>query len=242
MFAVTNRKFALSLGLFALAATVVTALSPSTAQAQFRPGEVKIRSVSSGGSGCPEGSVRAEIAPDGSSISVLYDQFQARVGPGVNVDRKDCNVMIILDKPAIFSFALESADFRGFVHVSPGSRARQKVTVFSGLGDLMRVNVNLGNQVWNSPTSQNYVLQAVKPVEGLSFLGCIPPNKKARMQIKSEAIVENGGSGAEAMISVDTADGRLVQRYNLRWINCLQAGGGIIGGILGGLNQLNRGR
>lgn len=214
-----------------LAALTLTAAS--TASAGFRPGEVVLESVVFSGTGCPAGTVRAELAPDASAITILYDAFQAQTGATVFADRKNCEVIIKMRKPNIYSFALESADFRGFVYAQRGARATQEVKIETGMGDLAKANVNLAAKSWVGPVNENFILTAVKPVEGLKYLSCLQPRKDARLRVKSTVTVENGGSRAEAMITVDSVDGRLVQRYNLKWMNCLEVGAGLIGRLLG---------
>lgn len=213
------------------------ALSTSAvAQAQFMrfdPREVQIQSLTFAGNGCPAGSARAVLAPDASAITIMYDQFQAEVGAGRQMDRKKCDLILKFKKPKLYSFAIESADFRGFVHLERGARATQEVKLESGHGDLAKVNLNLGLQSWLGPVSENYILTAVKPHEGLKYLSCLQPTKDGKLRVKSTVTVENGRNGAEGMIAVDSVDGRLVQRYKLRWMNCVEVGVGALDLLMG---------
>lgn len=202
--------------------------------AQFSPGQVSIQSVTLAGSGCPAGTARAVLAPDGSSLTVMYDQFEARADSAQPLARKNCEVLVKIRKPVIYAFAVESADFRGFVGLDHGTRATQKVKVETGSGKLAKVNVNLAQQAWRGPLNENFTISAVKPVEGLKYLSCFQPKKDAQLKIKSEIVVENGGGSSQGLITIDSFDGSLVQKYNLKWINCLQAGIGLIDFLRGG--------
>lgn len=214
---------------------LLTTISVNEAKAQFNPfnpAEVRIDSVTFAGSGCPSGSVRALLAPDASAITILYDSFQAQVDRSNPNDRKSCDVVIKLKKPRLYSFAIVSADFRGFVYLDRGSRASQTVRLETGHGDLARLNLNLGVQSWQGPVNENYVLRAVKPVEGLKYLSCLQPKREGRLRVKSTVAVETGRNGTEGTITVDSFDGSIVQTYNLRWMDCLKLGIGAIDGLL----------
>jgi hypothetical protein len=190
---------------------------------------VEIASINYAGTGCPAGSVRAVLAPDASSLTVMYDHFEARVNNIEPNVKKDCKIILTIKKPKFSAFAIESADFRGFVGLSPGVKATQKVNVRTGQGTLGDINVNLGMQVWNGPFNDNFLLKAVKPVNELKYLSCFQPKNSANLEITSTSILENGGVGREGILAVDTVDSTLVQKYNLKWINCIATGIGAIG-------------
>lgn len=215
-----------------LTATVLTSASLAHAQFNFNPREVRIESVTFAGNGCPAGSARAVLAPDASAITIMYDQFEAQIGPATAVAQKKCDLVVKLSKPKLFSFAIESADFRGFVYLERGARATQDVKLETGHGDLAKVNLNLGTQSWLGPVNQNYTLTAVKPHEGLKYLSCLQPKKEGRLRVKSTITLENGRNRSEGLITVDSVDGRLVQRYNLRWMNCVNVGVGLLDGLI----------
>lgn len=214
-----------------IALSLITLFFAGFAQAGFPPGAVTLESVTFAGSGCPAGSVNAVLAPDGSAITLLYDAFEAKVLGATSSAVKKCDVVIKLRKPQLYSFALEAADFRGFVGLEHGARATQQVKIETGSGKLGKLNLNLASQQWRGPISEDYILTAVKPVEGMKYLSCLQPNKKAELKVKSTITLENFGSGAEGQIAVDSVDGRLVQRYNLKWMNCIQVGIGVLNGL-----------
>jgi hypothetical protein len=199
-----------------------TIMLSTQAWANFNPSEVGIESVTAAGNGCHAGSVQVILAPDASAITVLYDQLQAQADSVTHQQRKNCDVIIKFKKPKIYSFAIESADFRGYVFLERGAKAQQVVKLETGTGDLAKLNLNIGARTWIGPVDENFILRAQKPNEGLKFLSCIQPKQQGRLRVKSVITVENGRSDAQALISVDSLDGRLVQRYNLKWVNCLE--------------------
>ena len=214
---------------------------------RFDPREIQVQSIDYGGDGCPQGTVTTILSPDATTLTVLYDAFTARVGGGVGEERRSCNVTLRLKKPRLWSFSVDSVDFRGHIHLDHGVRAEQKVDFSSG-PTRIGFNQSFGFQRWVGPISQNYMLSTVRPLQGPQILTCLPPRENTKIELKSSIRLAGGGGHRGGMMSVDSADGRLVQTYRLTWVSCLQAlgelgrqpqsiraGGVDIGGLIGGL-------
>lgn len=186
---------------------------------------VQIRSVEYSGSGCPQGSVQVQFSPDGSSFTVLYDRFDLRVGADIAEGMQNCSIRVKVKKPLLAAFRVESADFRGFVHLDPGVTAEQKVSVAVGpIKELRRITSEFGYQRWQGPIAQNFLLTTVRPLNTPPVLDCVPPRENTEMIIESKIRVGRGGGSRFGQLTVDSADGRMVQRYNLKWQNCVQSG------------------
>lgn len=214
---------------------------------RFDARDIQVQSVDYGGDGCPQGTVTAILSPDASTLTVLYDAFTARVGGGVGEERRNCNVTLRLKKPRLWSFAVDSVDFRGHIHLDHGVRAEQKIDFSSG-PTRIGFNQSFGFQRWVGPISQDYMLSTVRPLQGPQILNCLPAKENTKIELKSSIRLAGGGGHRGGMMSVDSADGRLIQTYRLSWVSCLKAlqdagrqppsvsaGGVNIGGILGGL-------
>ncbi len=197
------------------------------------PGQVSIEYVALEGRGCPAGSVAVQLAPDASSFTVLYDQFQldGRAASLAEI-KTECKVTIKLRKPLLLGFAVESMDMRGFIQLDAGVRASQKVTVKSGaVGPIRQLQSDFGYEQWQGPVQQNYLISTLKPIRRPEILNCIPPRKDTKIEISSKLQIQNLSSGRVGLMMVDSADGRMVQKYNLRWTNCLNALGDLLGGF-----------
>lgn len=185
----------------------------------------QISAFNYGGSGCPQGSVQAVLAPDGSALSIIYSNFVANVNANQRADARDCTVTLKIRKPVIQAYILESADFRGFVGLEAGVSARQQVNVQNGFGRFL-LNQQFGFNMWEGPVSQNYMIQSVKPVSlnGNSVDCANQLRADTKMEFKTKVRLEsrNGGQG---MFTVDSTDGRLQQIYRFKLINCLGGGG-----------------
>ncbi len=77
---------------------------------------------------CGGGSYSVVNAPDGSSVSVLFDNFTARGnGNGAGSVRTKCAVRIPLNLPPGYSLGVFRMDYRGFAHLDSGQSARLSV-------------------------------------------------------------------------------------------------------------------
>jgi hypothetical protein len=125
------------------------------------------------GTGCPTGTARAVVSPDGQSMSILFDRLLAAVpqtdGNNDNdqateendapmgrrddrLDHKVCNLVITATLPQgerVQSLDI-SLDYRGFTHVERGVRAafRSSLLQRKGLGRDDNAVIPLEQKVW----------------------------------------------------------------------------------------------
>ena len=82
---------------------------------------------------CGGGSYSVVNSPDGTSVSVLFDNFTARGSQAVaGAVRTTCAVRIPLNLPAGYSLGVFQMDYRGFAHLDAGQSAQ--LTVDYGVG------------------------------------------------------------------------------------------------------------
>lgn len=69
------------------------------------------------GSGCPPGTSNITISPDGTTLSVLFDQFVAEAGGALAVltDIKTCQLRIPLQVPSGYTLGVYKVDYRGYL-------------------------------------------------------------------------------------------------------------------------------
>lgn len=188
---------------------------------RFNPNEIGIENIEYGGDGCRHGTVSIVLSQDASELSVLFDEFQTRVGADVSTSRSNCEVRIKIRKPRLWSYRIDSVDFRGFVHLDAGVRAEQKVDFQNGPSHA-GLNKSFGFQRWTGPLSQNYLLSTIKPLSGPDLLACLPAKKSVDLKLRSTIEIKGGGGHKGGMMAVDSADGRVIHRYRLSWISCLK--------------------
>ncbi|MEO1428844.1 MAG: DUF4360 domain-containing protein [Cyanobacteria bacterium J06633_8] len=106
-----------------VAATVLAASTPSASAAP----KVEILGAGYGGNGCPDGSARVIVSPDGQELTLLFDKFIAE-GNNPKNSRKSCNLAIPIKVPQGFQISLYDADYRGYV--SPHTKGRLRAEYF----------------------------------------------------------------------------------------------------------------
>ncbi len=188
---------------------------------KFNAADIGLESISYGGDGCPAGTVSAVLSPDASELTVLFDAFQTRVGADLTTARAACEVKLNIRKPKLWSYKIESVDFRGFVFLDAGVRAEQKVDFQNGPA-MVGFNKSFGYQRFTGPINQNYTLSTIKPLNGPNLLSCLPAKKNVELKIRSSIELKGGGGAQGGMMSVDSVDGRVIQKYRLSWISCLK--------------------
>lgn len=192
------------------------------------------------GTGCPSNSVSVQVDPSGRSFSVLYDQMDSRVDAHHTQDRKTCKLVLKIRKPKNLSYQVESADFRGFVNLDRGVVAVHRAKIQTGSVKVMQqLSTELGSQSWQGPVSQSFYTTTQRLIENDNEhrLACLPKlNQNPEIIIETEIMVRHRGGNRYGQLTVDSVDGRLEQKYNLRWTNC----GGVLAESL--LDLVNRGR
>jgi hypothetical protein len=188
---------------------------------KFNPAEIGLDSITYGGDGCPQGSLSAVLSPDASEITIFFDAFQTRVGADLTTARAACEVKLNIRKPKLWSYKIESVDFRGFVFLDRGVRAEQKVDFQNGPA-MAGFNKSFGYQRFSGPINQNYTLSTIKPLNGPDLLSCLPAKKNVELKIRSSIELKGGGGAQGGMMTVDSVDGRVIQKYRLSWISCLK--------------------
>lgn len=85
--------------------------------------------------GCPEGSYSIVVSPDGTSLSLLFDQFSLSGVSGSAVTRKVCRISAPLHLPANQSIGVYKVDYRGFAKLVAKQETDLEVQYFLGPQD-----------------------------------------------------------------------------------------------------------
>jgi len=93
--------------------------------------------LAQGADGCPEGSYSIVVSPDGTAVSILFDQFSLQGGdPSVRgMQRKVCRISSPLTLPANLSIGVYKVDYRGFAKLAAKQTAQLDVQYFLGPRD-----------------------------------------------------------------------------------------------------------
>ena len=165
-----------------------------------------------GGTGCPGGSASVTLSPDAQTLSILFDQYVAEAGSshGRTLDRKTCNVAIPVHVPQGFSVSVFKIDYRGFVSVPRGEANFNVEYFFAG---------SRGPQftkTFPQGTDRDYLLTNNLAMGAIVWSRC---GEDVNLRVNS-SIVARSYTGADSMISVDSADIHAGLIYHLQWRRC----------------------
>ena len=166
-----------------------------------------------GGNGCPGGTASATLSPDGSALSIIFDNFIAEAGgyTGKTMDRKACNISIPVHVPGGMSISFFQIDYRGFLSLPYGSYATFNVAYFfaGGYGPTF-------NRVFNGGTEDNYLIN-----NDLNAMANVwsPCGADTLLRVNANMRV-NTSNGRSASATVDSADIKSGILFHLRTRRC----------------------
>jgi len=209
-------KSKLALSLICMLSLPLMFASSSKADAP-NPDEVTIKDIVYNGSGCPPGSADVRLARDGSSFRLVFGpEFEAEVGPGVPLieSRKNCQVLLTLNVPQGFTFAVGIVDYRGSADIASGSRGLFRAThYFQGEAD-----ESTTTQTFDGPFSGDW--RAFHVVE-LTELVWAPCGVERALNINASIRLARGSARwSDSFMTVDSERGRLFTLIQFHWKTC----------------------
>ncbi|GHB52685.1 hypothetical protein GCM10010347_23260 [Streptomyces cirratus] len=202
--------------LLAGSALVTAAPAPFTPP----PDKIVIDVASVNGSGCPLGTAAVALAPDHTAFTVTYSQYLAQVGLGSQPTdfRKNCQINLIVHVPQGYSYAVASADYRGYAHLERGARATQKASYyFQGSPDTAS-----RTHAFNGPLDNDWQVTDSTDWDQLVWAPC---GVQRNFNINTELRVSAGASDpakTNSFVAMDSADGDIRTVYHFAWKTCPQ--------------------
>lgn len=212
------------------------------------PNEVYIKNVTTGGTGCPATTARSVLSPDARTLSVLFDNYSSEVNAEVSIlDQKSCLVTLEMNIPDGWTFALASADYRGFAEVDPAMLAVQEVVYTfgpllepgprprprAGGNPVSRMSVmvpvakkvaTFSSRIIHGPFSGDYTFTKLKTVGEMPWSPCDPRlsrDLKINTTLITRALARHPGNiKGRAMITLDTIDATIAQEFTITWKKC----------------------
>lgn len=167
-----------------------------------------------GGNGCPAGSASATVSPDGSAISILFDQYIAEAGAttGRRVDRKSCNLAVPVQVPQGYSVAVFQVDYRGFNAVPAGGYNRFDTEYFWAGARGPRMS-----RVFTGPANSQFSLRDNLVAQTLVWTPCGAP---VTLRVNSSMMAQSNAAMDQTLGIVDSADIASGLIYHLQWRRC----------------------
>jgi hypothetical protein len=116
-------------------------------------------------------------------------------------------------------FCLGGADFRGFVGLSDGAKAGQEIQLSVGVGNCNEVATEFSRQEWTGPIMENFLVSTSAPKAlRVNPLACGRGNTESRILIstKLRMMQTRADLTSDGLLSVDSTDGKLIQRFRMQ--------------------------
>ena len=174
--------------------------------------------VKANGSGCPDESAGITVSKDNKAFTVTYSEYTAQVGPEASAldFRKNCQLALDIKVPSGFTFAIATADYRGFASLQPGAWGEQNANYyFQGYTDTTR-----SSHRFKGPMSDDWQRTDNVGIASLNFLRC---GDRRFLNINTELRVNRGSSDAKkhtSFISMDSTDASINTVYRVQWKRC----------------------
>lgn len=182
------------------------------------PREVTIKQIMYGGTGCPLGTVAANISPDAKAMTLFFDQFVAQAGPASEVSDayKVCNLSIDLRVPHGWSYTLLGVDYRGFANLDPGVIGVQRAEYW--LQGTSSRSIPLRSTIVG-PFADDYIYKDRLALNALVWSPCAV-TRALNIRTSVSITGANARNRKHGLMTVDSIDGELKHIYGIQWRRC----------------------
>jgi hypothetical protein len=198
---------------------VMLSLFASSAYADAPPTDhIVIDVITVNGSGCPAGTAAIAVSPDNTAFTVTYSDYLAQVGVGaVPTDfRKNCQLNVLVHVPQGFTYAVASANYRGFASLASGATALEQANYFfQGQAPTASVRHNFAG-----PMQDDWQTTDATDLAALVFAPC---GMQRNLNINTELRVAAGTSDptkTTSFMAMDSTDGEITTTYHFSWKQC----------------------
>lgn len=153
--------------------------------------------------GCPAGSYSIVMSPDGTSLSLLFDQFNLESSglPSTARPRKVCSITAPLNLPSNQSIGVYKVDYRGFAKLVAKQETTLEIQYFLGPHDNGRGRVF--KRKVKGPYQGDYLFTETIGAGQMKRVGC---GTAAVLKVDITLSLDGALSAGEAMASLDTTD------------------------------------
>ncbi|MFC4049777.1 DUF4360 domain-containing protein [Actinomadura syzygii] len=199
------------------------ALTTGTAQAVTAepppPGKITLQVVTVNGSGCKAGSAAVAPSKDKTAFTVTYSDYLAQAGGKSKPTdfRKNCQLSLAVHIPQGFTYAIASADYRGFASLAGGATGLEQASYYhQGQSQTTAVKHTIKGKY-----SKNWQFTDRTPVAKLVWRPC---GENRNFNINTELRVTAGTDKSKtSFMAFDSADGSVKTVYHFAWKKCASA-------------------
>lgn len=193
---------------------------------QIAPPSAQVKSVRLMGTGCDESNATVSLSPNLQSMTVLFDNFTAEIGPGsarptAALNLKNCRVIVNMAVPSGWQYAFKSVDYRGFVNLPAKTWAGQRILLLSDLNS----SPTFQQLVHHGPLNSDYTFH-VEAKEGRKVWSSCIKDFHQMIFITQIGVGININTPKEAprpsaQIILDSQDFSTEQSIGLEWRPCM---------------------
>ncbi|PVH91906.1 hypothetical protein DM02DRAFT_576540 [Periconia macrospinosa] len=180
-------------------------------------GSVTIQSVTYGGTGCPQGTLSAQLSDDRTLVTLIFDTYIASIGPTVAVteNRKNCQINVNIKYPGGFQYSVLSADYRGYAAIQKGVSGTLKSTYyFSGQTAQSSTEYN-----FVGPVTGDYLKHDEADSTSTVWSPC---GTNGLLNINSQVRLTATNASASGLLTTDSTDLKFTQIAYVKWQKCNQ--------------------
>ncbi|GAA2718731.1 MULTISPECIES: DUF4360 domain-containing protein [Streptomyces] len=202
----------------ALLATPLSTNAPSSVITNPPPDKIVIEVATVNGSGCPAGTAAVAVSPDNTAFTVTYSDYLAQVGVGSKPTdfRKNCQLSLNVHVPQGFTYAIASADYRGYAQLQGGAYGTEKASYYFQGSPVTTPS----SHTFRGSYSDNWQATDSVPIASLVWAPC---GELRNFNINTELRVNAGTSDPSkttSFMTMDSTDGSINTIYHLAWKEC----------------------
>ncbi|RPE44253.1 uncharacterized protein DUF4360 [Streptomyces sp. Ag109_O5-1] len=205
-------------------AALLTAGLPAQARASSSPvfddpppDKIVITIATVNGSGCPQGTTAVAVSEDNTAFTVTYSAYLAQAGGNSDPTalRRNCQLNLVVHVPQGFTYAIASADYRGYASLQSGATGTQRASYyFQGSS-----NTAAASHPFSGPYDDNW--QATDTTDWAQLVWA-PCGVQRNFNINTELRVNAGTAnpGKVSFMTMDSTDGDISTVYHMAWKEC----------------------
>lgn len=202
----------------ATVAFLAALISPANAQAadSAPPAErITVDVATVNGSGCPAGTASVTALPDNTAFTVSYSDYLAATGDGSEPTdfRKNCQLSLVVHVPQGFTYAIASADYRGYAYLGQGATGEERANYYFQ-GDAQNTPVS---HTLSGPYNDDWRFTDTTDVAKLAYAPC---GETRGLNVNTELRVRSGADKSSSFMTMDSTRGSVNTVYHFSWKRC----------------------
>ena len=180
------------------------------------PGQVTITEVNYAGFGCPGGKAAVSHSPDWSTVTIIFDEYKASIGPGSKIsDRaKNCNLNFKVNYPPGYQYTIYKSAFTGYGLLEKGVTLKQTSSYWfaSFVNDKPTFHSTLAG-----PYNSDYTL-----TDTLATTVWSPCGASTTLNINTQLVLTSSNPQAQALINTSSIGIKMEYQhaYGVNWRRC----------------------